>query len=261
MARAPARPSRKAERQRHIIAAITANSALGVSELAAELGVSKQTIRRDLDELSHSGVISRTYGGAAALPMGLEPSLLERRSMHQAERDRIANAAAELFHDGDVLMIGPGVTTHHFARRLATRYDRLQVFTNSLSVGTILSSNPGIRVVFLPGDYNPTEGCMTGAESVAFLEKFRADAAVFGASGLTVEGACEVNSGVAWVDRMMLRRSQRHVLLIDGTKFDQPHLELICPVAALDVLVVDRPPTGPLAEALRAAGARVLLTE
>ncbi len=241
---------KKAERQKRIVTAITANAALGVSELAADLGVSKQTVRRDLDELSVNGEVNRTYGGAAARPAGLEPSFMERRHMSVAERAQIAEVASELFGDGETIMIGPGVTTHHFAQVLATRYNRLQVFTNSLGVATIMANNSSNRVVLTPGEYDPAEGCVCGAETLAFLEKFRADTAVFSASGVDEDGVYEVHSGTAWVDRAMLQRSNRHILLLPHTKFDEPRLELICPLSALDIFVADQRPEGGLLDAL-----------
>jgi hypothetical protein len=61
------------------------------------------------------------------------------------------------------------------------------------------------------------EDCVCGAETLEFLEKFRADTAIFGASGLFEGGACEVHSGIAWVDRVMLRQARRHILLLGLT--------------------------------------------
>jgi len=249
---------RKRDRQKRILTPIEANSSVGVSELAAELRVSKQTIRRDLDELSHAGSVNRLFGGAAVRRVGLEPTMMERNKMATAERAIIAQLAADLFSDGEVLMLGAGITTYYLAQKLAVHMDRLQVFTNNLSAGLALAANAGIRVVFTPGDLDPKEECMCGAETLAFIEKFRADSAVFGASGLFEDGACEVHSGIAWTDRAMIRQAHRRILLLDHSRFDRSLMELICPLSALDVLVTDRMPQGRLAEALQENGVSIL---
>ncbi len=255
----PLKPKiRKPARQQRILAAITANAAASVSELARELGVSKQTVRRDLDEMSARGTLNRTYGGAATRPMGVEPTLVERQKMAQPERRLIAELAGGLIAEGDVLMIGPGATTHYFAQVLVTRFSRLQVITNSLAAATVLASNRGFRVVLAPGDYDPLEGCVVGTETLAFLAKFRADKAVFGASGIYEEGVCEVNSGVAWTERSMVQCARERILLVPHSKFNQPHLELVCPFADLTYLVSDRRPQHQLLDNITAADVRVV---
>ena len=251
----------KEDRQERIIAAINAHGAAGVSELASELGVTRQTVRRDLDELSVNGIVNRTYGGAAVRRVGLEPTLMERSKVATAERSVIADLASGLFSNGEVVMMGAGVTTQYLARRLAARYDRLQVFTNNMGAGLVLAARPGIRVVFAPGDLDPGEECVCGAETLAFLEKFRADTAVFGASGLFEGGACEVHSGIAWVDRMMLRQSRRHILLLDHSRFGRPHMELVCAPEEIDILVSDRRPERELRNLLTECGVEILCPE
>ena len=83
-------------RQERILTELKATPALRVSDLAREFGVSTETIRRDLDALSHDGLISRTYGGAATAPVSHEPALNERHRFLVEERSRIARAAAAL---------------------------------------------------------------------------------------------------------------------------------------------------------------------
>ncbi len=244
---------RKKERHRHILTALAANAGMTVTDLAVELLVSKQTIRRDLDELSENGEINRTYGGAASPPVGIEPNLAERGQMMIPERTQIADVAVKMFREGETIMIGPGVSTSFFAQFLAREYQRLQILTNSLSVATIMAKSGSHRVVLIPGDYEPLEGCVTGAETLAFVEKFRADVAVIGASGIDQEGVYEAHSGISWVDRAMLSRSLRNMVLLTDDKFNHPYLEKICSLGDLDALVTNKAPEGQLLSALNDA--------
>src|SRR5437762_1257517 len=118
MAMAGKKKLKKTERQARILGELRASPAIRISELAAEFVVSTETIRRDLDELSQQGMLSRTYGGAAARPFGAEPALNERYKEFVEERERVGAFAAQAIKPGQVLMVDAGSTTLHFARRL-----------------------------------------------------------------------------------------------------------------------------------------------
>ena len=100
------RRSGKSGRQEQIIADLRLYPAMRVGELAERLGVSSETIRRDLAELDERGLINRTYGGAMR-PVVYEPGLAEREGLMVPERQRIAAAAVAGIEANDILMIVP----------------------------------------------------------------------------------------------------------------------------------------------------------
>src|SRR5712664_959015 len=93
----------KLGRHQHIISQLTAAPTLRASELAAALGVSGETIRRDLMDLQEQKLINRTYGGASR-PFALEPALTDRKAIMTAERKAIAAAIVDLILPNEVLM-------------------------------------------------------------------------------------------------------------------------------------------------------------
>jgi DeoR/GlpR family transcriptional regulator of sugar metabolism len=242
----------KGRRQEQIVAELKVDSALRVSDLAERFAVTTETIRRDLDHLAEHGLISRTYGGAAPAASG-EPGFNERYRQRVAERRRLAECAAMLVEPGDVIMVDAGSTTTHFARRVAVDAVELTVFTNSVGVATALGSNARIRVVLCPGDYDPHEGGVCGAETQAFLGRFHANKCFIGASGLTAEGPSDANTHAAWVKRAMIERSERSVLLVDAGKFGVRAVDRICPLEAVDDIVSDARPDRQLARAMTRA--------
>ncbi|MHA1600727.1 MAG: DeoR/GlpR family DNA-binding transcription regulator [Alphaproteobacteria bacterium] len=243
----------KATRFERIIAELRASPTVRISELAQAFGVSAETVRRDIDELSQRGLVDRTYGGATAHALAHEPAVNERYRVLVEERKRIGARAAQLVEPGDVLMIDSGATTTHFAQRLAATAQDLTVLTNCLGVALALGQTPGIRVVLCPGDYNMQEGGSFGPETGAFLRRYNATKAFIGASGLTAEGPAEANPAAIWVKRSMIERSDRTLLLVDQTKFGARSLELICPLETLDDIVADSAPDSDLRDALTTA--------
>lgn len=240
---------RKDRRQERIIAELQAQPTLRVSELAADLGVSTETIRRDLDELEGRGLINRTYGGAVR-PFGPEPTISERHRMMVAEREAIAAEAARYINHSDVLMMGGGATTTHVARRLAAEKRELTIITNAFGVATVLSSNPTFKILMCPGRYNSEEGLMASAETVEYLRGFYANHAILGASGMTSEGPTELDSDAAAVYRTMMSRSAETMIVADHSKFDRPATAMYFQWTDVSRLVTDIAPAGVLRRAL-----------
>jgi DeoR family glycerol-3-phosphate regulon repressor len=245
------------ERRERILRDLKLHAAIRVSHLAKSLGVTTETIRRDLDALGETGILNRTYGGAALPPGQREPAVQERQRHQVAERARIGDYAAGLIGRGEILMIDAGSTTLHFARHLASQGQGLTAITNSPAIATALGVNHAIRVVLCPGDYSEQEGGVFGPHTADFIRRFNADCAVIGASGIGVHGPTEALSEAVWVKRTMMDMSRRRILLVDSGKFDAAHLELVCPLKGLSDIVAERAPRGALAEAINAAGVKM----
>ena len=244
---------RRNERQQQILAELRLSPHVRISALAERFGVSTETVRRDVDMLSEQGLVARAYGGAAAAPMGVQPTFGERNQAHLEERMRIAQCAAVLVEPGEALMIDAGSTTSQFARHLAVTGRDLTVLTNSLPLASALGSNELIDVILCPGDYSPAEAAVYGIETIAFLQRFRANRAFIGASGLSVDGIMDANRAATAVKRTMLAQADARYLLVDHSKFNKRKLSLVEPLASIDAVVTDCVPDSTLAAALRDA--------
>lgn len=252
-----ARLSKKARRER-IVRELMASSTLRVSELAAELGVSTETIRRDLLELDEKGLINRTYGGAVR-PLGTEPSVSERHLLMVAEREALAAATVRFLKPNEVVAIGAGATTTHVARRMAAECRDITVITHSFSVATVLAANPTIAVLMCPGRYNGREGMMTGAETIDFLQSYNANWAILGASGITAEGMSEAEAGAASVYKAMMQRAVETLVVADHTKFSQQALAIWGRWHDINRLVTDEPPPAPIARSMERARTELVI--
>lgn len=250
---------RKRERQDRILAELRLSAAIRIQDLAGNFQVSTETIRRDLEEMAEGGRIMRTYGGAVAPQLGGEPGWMERDNLMVAEREAIGARAAEFVRDGETILIDAGSTTLHLARRLAASDKAITVVTNGYAAAIALGTNPRIAVHVCPGRHNPHEGGVTGAETIAYLNRFQVDRAFIGASGINAEGVNEADSEAATVKRAMLRRAEAPMLLLDHSKFDRRNFRIICPLDELPHLVTDEEPGPDLSAALVRAKVEVHL--
>jgi DeoR/GlpR family transcriptional regulator of sugar metabolism len=216
----------KSDRQSQILAELNRTPSLRVADLAAHLEVSTETIRRDLDELTEQGLLNRTYGGAVR-PLSSEPSLL-----------------------GRVFIIGSGATTVHVARRMSVDLIDITVITHSFGVATVLSLNPTIKVIMLPGDYLASEGATVGVQTVSFLNSFYADFTLLGASGLTVEGPTDALIESGMVYGAMGKRAAKTLVVTDHSKFDRTFPSRYLSWREVDGLVTDAEPEGRLLSSL-----------
>jgi DeoR/GlpR family transcriptional regulator of sugar metabolism len=248
----------KKERHQLILSEIQARAAIRISELAQRVGVSGETIRRDLGELGDAGLLNRTYGGAVR-PLVTEPGISERGRAFPDERNRIGAAAAAQVANGEVVMIDGGSTTYRVAHHLAQIRRDLTVITNSNPIASAAAGNPTFRVMMCPGVYDPHEQSVFGEDTIDFLSRFSAHVAIFGASSLSTEGPCEAVPGSAAVKRAMLARAVRSMLVVDASKFDSSALERICALSEIGALVTNEQPLSGLANKLADADVRVVL--
>lgn len=248
----------KSDRQARIVAELRASPALRVNELAILLHVSTETVRRDLAELDERGLINRTYGGAMR-PVAFEPALAEREALMVAEREAIAKAAVRLVEPNDIVMIGGGATTLHFARRLAAERNHVTVITHAFSIAMVLASNPLHKVLMLPGQYDGREGLIHGPDTIEALQRFRATTAFLGASGLTAEGPSDAGVGPGLIYGAMMRRAAHTIILADRSKFNRPSLAVYGAWSATTTLISDATPEGELASALALGHAKFRL--
>ncbi len=252
--------SRKEVRQGQILSALEANPAMRVNQLADELAVSTETIRRDLTELQKIGRISRTYGGAVGMTNRFEPVLKERMSLHIAERRAIAREAAAIYAQEDALLLGGGATMLHFARALRDVQHRLTVITPAYSTAVELAGNPLIDVMLLPGLLEPQEHIVYGPETQRAIERYSVRTAIIGVSGINAEGISEALLSAGEVYSAMLRSAEQTVVLVDHSKFGKRALVLLAEWSPRVTVVTDTPPLEPLATVLARNGTSVLIS-
>ena len=248
-------------RRSRILAALHLQERTSVNELAIQLGVSRETIRRDLTQLENSALLRKVHGGAVPLQTATEPALRLRTAQHRIEKQLIGNRAARLFRAGDSLFIDAGSTTTAFASALAA-VRGLTVITNSLEVALRLGRVRDIGVHLLGGAFKPAGIETVGAQVIEQIATFHPDHAVLTVGAIDEDGnVCDFDHDEATVARAMIRQARSITLLADHSKFGRPALMPICHLSQVSRLVTDRMPPEALGDLLRAAKTEVILAD
>ncbi|NSC25027.1 DeoR/GlpR transcriptional regulator [Streptomyces albus subsp. chlorinus] len=209
-----------AERQRQIVGTARRLGSVEVARLAEDLGVAKETVRRDLRVLEQHGLLRRTHGGAYPVESaGFETTLAFRTTMHVPEKRRIAAAAVELLGDAETVFIDEGFTPQLIAEALPT--DRaLTVVTASLPVANTLATAGDFTVLLLGGRVRGGTLATVEHWTTKMLAGFVLDLAFVGANGISREhGLTTPDPAVSEVKAQAMRAARRRVFVGLHTKF------------------------------------------
>src|ERR1700760_3502851 len=104
-----------AERKQAILGRLERDGKVVASELVATLGVSEDTVRRDLRDLAEQGLLQRVHGGA--LPAAPSSAGFARRlDLAHEEKAALAEAALPLLDGARVIVLDGGTTPLELAR-------------------------------------------------------------------------------------------------------------------------------------------------
>jgi DeoR family glycerol-3-phosphate regulon repressor len=166
-------------RQPQILDIARSEGRVVVDDLAARLGVTVQTIRKDLSDLADAGKLDRVHGGAV-LPSGtINIAYEQRRVLQGAAKTAIARACAADIPDAASVFLNIGTTTEAVARELIHHHN-LMVVTNNMNVANILLANPDCEIILAGGRVRRSDGGLVGNVTVSIIERFKVDYAVIG---------------------------------------------------------------------------------
>lgn len=245
-----------AGRKAQLAAFVAETGEVTVGALAERFGVSIDTIRRDLDQLSADGVLVRTYGGAVSQSTlsRVDRAVDVRLNMEEREKERIAVIAASLVESGSIVMINGGTTTLAVARNLRNHRD-LTVATNNLLVPPALPPT-AVREVYVFGGAVRTQTLAT-VGPVSFRAAggseldISCDLALIGVGAVSaVAGYTTSNLAEAAMMREMISRAARVAILADSSKFGRRLFAQVADLQDADYLVTDSTPPPDLLDAL-----------
>jgi DeoR/GlpR family transcriptional regulator of sugar metabolism len=205
-----------AERRNEILSRLQRDGKVVASELVATLGVSEDTVRRDLRELAAGGHVLRVHGGALPPPPAAA-SFAQRLHVAPEAKAHLAEAALPLLDTAEVVLLDGGTTALELARRLPPDRD-CTVITNAPPVAEALAAHPRADVVLVGGRLLKESLVTVGAQTVESLRQVRADACVLGVCSLHPElGITTTHHDEAHVKRAMVEASAEVIALATAT--------------------------------------------
>ncbi|UDF31594.1 UNVERIFIED_ORG: DeoR/GlpR family DNA-binding transcription regulator [Roseateles sp. XES5] len=246
------------ERQALIRTRLDLSGRVIAAELAQELGVSEDTIRRDLREMAASGLCRRVYGGALRLSPSSSPTTMNERMGIAGERKAVlAKTAADLLPAGSTVFLDAGSTNLALARALPTGAD-LTVATNAPAIAAALLERD-IATIQLGGLIDPRVGGAIGAKAMHDAEAFRPDILMLGVCGIDTEaGVTAYTFEDAEFKRFLASRSKTVLVAVTNDKLSTAAPYSVVPLSRVARAVIEADADETEAAALAAAGLETL---
>jgi len=218
------------ERQQTILRLLRDHGRVMSAQLAIELQVSEDSIRRDLRELAAQGLCRKVHGGALPAAPAF-PALAERHEKDHDRKRALARIAAAQVLPGELVFLDAGSTNTVVASCLP-EHQGLRVVTNAPDIALALMARPGI-------------GATVGAQTLEAIRALRVDVCFVGTCAVDAEaGIWAVDGEEATLKRALLAASSRCVVVATNDKLGAQASHRIGDVDQIDLLVVeaDAPP-------------------
>ncbi|WP_063976576.1 DeoR/GlpR family DNA-binding transcription regulator [Sphingobium yanoikuyae] len=245
-------------RQSQIMELAQREGRVSVDSIAGELGLTPQTIRKDLNDLSAQKLLNRVHGGAVIASGVDNIGYPARRILSEAEKFAIGRVSATLIPDNSSLFINIGTTTEAVAAALVGRRNLL-IITNNLNVVDLVDGEPGIEVIVVGGRVRRADRAVVGPFAVDFIRNFKVDFAVVGASAIDEDGTLlDFDMSEVQVSQTIIECARSVILVADSSKIGRAAPVRIGHIGEVDYFVTDRFNNAALADACSLAGVHVI---
>jgi DeoR family glycerol-3-phosphate regulon repressor len=244
-------------RQIKLLTVVQAAGSVTVEQLAEQLNVTLQTVRRDVQRLADEGLLTRFHGGVRVPGSTVENMAYPQREILHAEgKARIARAVAAALPHGCSLILNIGTTTEAIARALM-QHTGLRVITNNLNVAAILSANPNCEVIVVGGVVRGRDQGIVGEAAVDFIRQFKVDIALIGISAIESDGSLrDFDYREVKVSQTIISHAREVWVAADSSKFNRPAMVEVAQLSQIDRLFSDAVPPDPFMELMAQAQVR-----
>lgn len=247
-------------REREILELLTDTGSGRIQDLARRLGVTEETIRRNVRRLEADGLVKKVHGGVYLKDWTSEPSFNRRFAENPAAKQQIARHLAGMIEDGDSLFLDTGSTTAYVAQALR-HHQGLLVVTNALPVAQALATSGANRVFMAGGELRAHDGGAFGAEALAFVRQFRVRHAVLSVAAVQADGGFMLQDlREAEFSRQIIDCADRAIVAADASKFRRRGPIRLTLPEHIAVLVTESTPPPDIIEMLDGAGVQLEIT-
>ena len=231
------------ERQKKILEILGLSGAVSVNRLSTELGVTEETVRRDLEKLESQNFLKRTHGGAVSVDENTyEASLEKRKSTNVEAKQKIAKLAAKQINEGDTIFLDASTTTFFMAKEIKNMRN-ITVITNSLRVIVELDGCEFIKVISPGGVLSHNQSFVGTFAENSISKNYVASKCFFSSKGITFDGGIlESNEQECGIKQKMIANSRHKYYLCDKSKIGSVGFVKLVPMEEINFLITDEVP-------------------
>ncbi|MDT2012143.1 DeoR/GlpR family DNA-binding transcription regulator [Carnobacterium divergens] len=215
---------------------IQQQGSISLDELCSVFNVSKNTIRRDVNELEKRGTLRKVYGGVVAVENTLVP--YENRTIqYQEEKEKIAAIASTLIKENDLIFIDSGTTTSQLLNAISPDL-HFTVLTNSLDVVNLVAGMENIQLILIGNSYKAKTRSFVGVEDEELITKYNIGKAFMAATGVSISNGLTNSDLLEYrIKKMIVEKASDVYLLADGSKFNKSTLLTYAPLEKVDTII------------------------
>jgi len=241
------------QRQQTILRVLHRDGRVDGADVADELAVTTETIRKDLMRMEKVGLLSRVHGGAVPIgDLSYEPDVTTRTEFADEKR-RIAMAALAHLPAAGSVLIDAGSTTVQLAELFPDDRE-LTVFTNALPIAMALMARPHLTVYPIGGRLRRQTVATVGSWTSRLLEEINVDVVFLGTNAISIDrGLTTPDPAEAQIKTLMVKAARRRILLADHSKYGRLSLVKYAELSDIDLFITDTGlPAAEVAKLMRA---------
>lgn len=247
-------------RSADILRLVRLHGSCRIADLAEQLQVSDETIRRNIRPLVVRGMVLKVHGGIMLPDRMGELPFQNRMRENRGAKQRIAAVAAAQIKDGDSLILDGGATTAYVALAL-TGHRELQVVTNSTDIARTLAPRDNNRIHMAGGELRADDATAFGIQTCEFIRQFHVRHAILSIAAINDWGFLNQNPCESEFAQAAIRQAERVIVVAERTKFGRDGFVRVTDLSGVDVVITDAAPPVSLAKKLADADVELLVTE
>lgn len=235
--------------------------------LCDALQTSRETIRRDLENMEAKGMLRRIRGGAMKAEAPQEKntaytSFRMRRDENFQNKEAVAWEAVNYIREGQVIALDSGTTSLFLAKAVKTRFRSLTVVTNSFAVAQELAGAEGITLVLTGGVYRADEEAFVSDIAALIFSKISVDIFFLTTCGISVErGITYQRMDEISVQNKMMEAAERTIVVADSSKLGVNSFVKMCGIDAVSMIITDSGVSAGQLKAFENAGVRMTIAK
>lgn len=238
-----------AQRKSHLLAILDRDGRVVAKDVARDLGLSEDSIRRDLRELADEGRLVRVYGGALPIPPADRP-VDQRADLATESKQRVAQLAVSQITPGATIVLDAGTTTLAMTRMLPHGAD-LTVITPSPAVALAVAEHSEARIVMIGGELSRFSMVAGGPLAMEAVQQLAADLFFLGVTGIDpVHGLTTGDLGDAATKRAIAARCTQTLALGSEEKIGATSRYPVLDLERVAGIIVDPLVTDPVLDEL-----------